>query len=428
MTLIILFTIYLGLFFLGCPVSFAMAIASSITIMILGIPAQVVVQNMIKGVESFGLLAIPFFILAANIMNEAGITKRIFSFSNAAVGWIKGGLGHVNILASMIFAGISGAATADAAGLGLIEMKAMNEAGYDKEFSAAITASSSMLGPIIPPSIVLVVYGYIADVSIGRLFLAGIFPGILAGFLLMVMVYLLASFKIYKIPEAQRFDLNDFKKKLKYGIAGIVAPIIILTGITTGIVTPTESGILASVYSLIVWFIYEKSIPFKKIIKVLKETVISSSLVLFLISTATPLVWVITKERVVVIMSENMLKLTDSPVVLLILINILLLFAGCVLNQLPALLILVPVLHPIALQMGMDPVHFGLMMVFNLMIGMITPPFGVGLFIVSAIADVPIDRLARAAFPFFIALLIALILIAYIPSISLFLPNLLFGN
>lgn len=428
MTLIILFTIYLGLFFLGCPVSFAMAIASSITIMILGIPAQVVVQNMIKGVESFGLLAIPFFILAANIMNEAGITKRIFSFSNAAVGWIKGGLGHVNILASMIFAGISGAATADAAGLGLIEMKAMNEAGYDKEFSAAITASSSMLGPIIPPSIVLVVYGYIADVSIGRLFLAGIFPGILAGFLLMVMVYLLASFKIYKIPEAQRFDLNDFKKKLKYGIAGIVAPIIILTGITTGIVTPTESGILASVYSLIVWFIYEKSIPFKKIIKVLKETVISSSLVLFLISTATPLVWVITKERVVVIMSENMLKLTDSPVVLLMLINILLLFAGCVLNQLPALLILVPVLHPIALQMGMDPVHFGLMMVFNLMIGMITPPFGVGLFIVSAIADVPIDRLARAAFPFFIALLIALILIAYIPSISLFLPNLLFGN
>lgn len=428
MTLIILFTIYLGLFFLGCPVSFAMAIASSITIMILGIPAQVVVQNMIKGVESFGLLAIPFFILAANIMNEAGITKRIFSFSNAAVGWIKGGLGHVNILASMIFAGISGAATADAAGLGLIEMKAMNEAGYDKEFSAAITASSSMLGPIIPPSIVLVVYGYIADVSIGRLFLAGIFPGILAGFLLMVMVYLLASFKIYKIPEAQRFDLNDFKKKLKYGIAGIVAPIIILTGITTGIVTPTESGILASVYSLIVWFIYEKSIPFKKIVKVLKETVISSSLVLFLISTATPLVWVITKERVVVIMSENMLKLTDSPVVLLMLINILLLFAGCVLNQLPALLILVPVLHPIALQMGMDPVHFGLMMVFNLMIGMITPPFGVGLFIVSAIADVPIDRLARAAFPFFIALLIALILIAYIPSISLFLPNLLFGN
>lgn len=428
MTLIILFIIYLGLFFLGCPVSFAMVIASLITIMILGIPAQVVVQNMIKGVESFTLLAIPFFILAANIMNEAGITTRIFNFSNAAVGWIKGGLGHVNILASMIFAGISGAATADAAGLGLIEMRAMNEAGYDKEFSAAITASSSMLGPIIPPSIVLIVYGYIADVSIGRLFLAGIFPGILTGFLLMVMVYLLASFKIYKIPESQRFNLNDFIEKLKYGITGVIAPIIILTGIITGIVTPTESGILASVYSLSVWFIYEKSIPLKRIIKVLKETVISSSLVLFLISTATPLVWVITKERIVVIISENMLKLTDSPVVLLILINILLLFAGCILNQLPALLILVPVLHPIALQMGMDPVHFGLMMVFNLMIGMITPPFGVGLFIVSAIADVPIDRLARASVPFFIALVMALILIAYIPSISLFLPNLLFGN
>ena len=425
MSILILFGVYLGLFFSGIPISFAMGISGIISLLMLDMPMRVLIQNMLRGVESFEILAIPFFILAANIMNEAGITEKIFNFAKSAVGWITGGLGHVNVLASMIFAGISGAATADAAGLGLIEMRAMKDAGYDESFSAGITASSSMLGPIIPPSIVMVVYGHIANVSIGKLFFAGILPGIVGGLLLMSTIYILAKTTV-ELPKPEKFNLKGFFITLKDGIAGIGAPIIILSGILFGFVTPTEAGILASIYAIIIWLIYDGKSIIKDIPEVLKKTVVSSSLVVFLLCTATPIVWVLTRERAVVKAANLILSLTNNPMIFLIIINLFLILAGCILNQLPALLILVPVLHPLAVQMGLNPVHFGVLMVFNLMIGMITPPFGVGLYILAAISDVPIAKIIRACVPFFIALVVALLLISYIPALTLYLPNIIF--
>lgn len=416
------------LFLIGTPVSFSMGLAALVGLSIRGAPLRVLPQQIIAGIESFQMLAVPFFILAAQIMNAGEVTERLFDFANELIGWVRGGLAYVNVLASMIFAGISGAAVADASGLGLVEIKAMKDAGFDDTFAVAVTASSSMIGPIIPPSIIMIIYGHIAGISIASLFLAGILPGILAGLLLMFFIYILVVTGRVKGGRTHKISIKRILKSFYKNFLVLLLPPLLLWSIISGIVTPTEAGVLASIYSFILSCLYRGTDFLKEMPNVLLTTMKNTGVILFIVGTTTALVWVLTREQTAIFISRYFFALSDNKYVILILINIFLLVVGAMLNQIPALLIVVPLLSPMSLPLGIHPVHFGLIVVFNLMIGMITPPFGMGLYIMSSITDVPIHKVINACLPFLIPLLVALALVTYIPFLSLWLPTLLLWN
>lgn len=422
---LILFTTFFFLIILGVPVTFSIGIATLFGFIFGGYPLQVIGQIVTVGVQDFTLLAIPFFLLAGNIMNNMGLTKRIFNFARMIVGHIRGGLGHVNILASMIFAGISGSATADCAALGVIEMKAMNEAGYRRPFSAAITLASSTVGPIIPPSIGFIIYAVIAKVSVAKLFVAGLLPGAVMGLGLMVTVYFLSVTGREICPIENKKSLKEIFLSLKDSILAIIAPLIILIGMVGGIVTPTEAGLIAVVYSSLVAVIY-KEFKFSELPKILTETILTTSHIFILIAIAKVMGHLIIHERLPYLLANAMISFSTNRLVILSMITIFLLMVGCVMSGTAALIIIIPIFVPVVQSLGVDLVYFGVLQEIALVIGIATPPVGIGLYIVAEIANLPIEEVVKSTLPFLGTLILVLLVIILIPQVVLFLPNLFF--
>jgi len=417
--------IFLIIIALRVPVTIAMGVSGLAGLLWMGnIPLVVLPQQMGTGFYSFELLAVPFYIMAAEIMNQGKMTHKIFDFAQDAVGWISGGLAHVNILASMIFAGISGAMAADAAGLGKVEYEAMKNAGYRKPFAAAVSLASAVVGPIIPPSIMMIIYAVIAGVSVGKQLLAGLVPGVLIGLILMIYVYFIAKTKREKCPISAKPTMNKLSRSFLSALPAMLTPVIILVGITSGIVSPTEAGVMACIYCFVISFM-SKGLTIIDIKPILIRTMRSSCLIMFIIGISMIMGWIVTRERVSVHLLEWALQLTENKYLLLIIINMFILIVGCIIETAPALLIVGPVLMPIITAIGIDPIHFGVILVFNLLIGMITPPVGLGLYIMCAVTKVRYESLVRASLPFFIPLILALLVITFFPPLSTFLPNLL---
>ncbi|HHW02561.1 MAG TPA: TRAP transporter large permease [Thermoanaerobacterales bacterium] len=423
MEILIIFSIMLILMALKVPVAFSMATSATVALLLKGVPLMLVPQRMFTALDSFPLLAIPLFIFVGQAMNTGGITDKIFNFARVYVRHIKGSLGHVNVIASIIFAGMSGSAVADTSGLGLVEIKAMNEDGFDPEFSAAITAASSTIGPIIPPSIPLVIYAVIAEQSVGRLFLGGVIPGLLMGLALMVYVYVISKKRGYKVePRA------TFKERINATIAAIpslLTPVLLLSGIVFGIVTPTEGAAIAAIYALFLGFIIHKELTLKDLYKMLLSTASSTATILIIISSASIITWVILSSDMPAIVAKTIFSVTNNKYLILFIVNIILLILGCFMEGTSIIMIMVPVLLPIMKMLNVDLVHFGVFLVLNVMIGLITPPVGMCLYIVSKIAGISFERTSKAIIPFIIALIVVLFLITYVPEFVTFLPNLI---
>ena len=458
--------LFLFLMASGLPVAIAMAGSSLIYILISGdLPGFAVVHRMIGGIDSFPLLAVPFFILAGNLMNNAGITNRIYNFALALVGWLKGGLGHVNVIGSVIFAGMSGTAIADAAGLGTIEIKAMKDHGYDLEFAVGVTAASATLGPIIPPSLPFVIYAMMANVSVGALFLAGILPGLLMAVLMMLTVAYFAhkngwggdvQFEWARVSKAlietavvivwplAVYGLVQAGLQPQLTVAGalivlfaadryfsfqavlpIMTPVLLIGGMTTGLFTPTEGAIAACVWAMVLGLAWYRTLSWKMFVKVCLDTVETTSTVMFIVAAASIFGWMLTATGVTSAIASWVLGFTKEPWVFLALANVLMLFVGCFLEPTAAITILVPILLPIARQLGVDPVHFGLVMVLNLMIGLLHPPMGMVLFVLARVAKLSLERTTIAILPWLVPLLVSLVILTYVPAIVLWLPRMM---
>ena len=455
---------FLVLMLVGAPVAVSMATASLLYLVFYGVaPDIIAAQRMIAGVESFPLLAVPFFILAGNLMNTAGVTGRIYSFALAVVGWMKGGLAQVNIIGSVVFAGMSGAALADAAGIGTIEIKAMRDHGYPVEAAVGVTAASSTVGPIFPPSIPFVIYGMMANVSIGALFMAGILPGIVMMVLMMITVAIFAyrrgwgsdtpfSWRRLFAASAEVLVVAAFPVAvylltlagLSLNVAVLVAlvalvaldwwfdfsavmalmtPVILIGGMTMGWFTPTEAAVAAVIWSLFLGLVRYRSMTLRSLAKASFDTIETTASVLFIVTAASIFAWLLTVSQAAQLFSDAMFSLTDNKWVFLILVNILLLIVGCFLDTIAAITILVPILMPILARFDVDPVHFGLILTLNLMIGLLTPPVGVVMFVLSRISGLSVERTTMAILPWMVPLLIALMIITFVPAVSLWLPT-----
>lgn len=420
MALTLMFVILFVLLIAGAPVAVALGVSSLFFISTSGMPSLVVLHNMVNGINSFPLIAVPFFIMAGHLMNTAGITTKIFTFARATVGWMHGGLGHVNVGASVIFAGMSGAAVADAGGLGNIEIKAMREAGYDSDFSVGITAASSTIGPIIPPSLPLVVYGVIADTSIGQLFAAGLIPGLIMALALMVMVGFYSRVRNY--PRDDRFSIGVFVRTFFDALLPLFTPILIVGGILSGIFTPTEAAIAAVVYSLVLGILVYRTLNLNRILKVSMDTIETTASIMMIVAASAIFAWILTANQVAQLFARELLELTQNPTMILLIIMVIVLVVGCFMETIAAITILTPVLLPVAVQIGVDPVHFGIILILNLMIGLLTPPVGMVLYVLSKVADVPFERCVMATLPFLVPLLVVLLMLTFIPQFSLWLP------
>lgn len=424
MNAVILLGSLILLIIMKVPVPVAMGISTVLVFISGGYPFYVFSQVLITSANSWSLLAVPFFIIAGSIMNEVGVTDRLFTFARACVGHIRGGLAHVNVLASMIFAGISGSSVADAAGLGKIELKAMDDAGYDRKLSVGITAASCVVGPIIPPSILFVLYGVIAQVSIAKLFLAGLVPGVLIGVSLMVTCYVLAVKYPDKFPREQRATLGEFSSALKHGILAVIAPVLILLGMTSGLISPTEAGAGATVYSLFLGIVY-KSLRPRVVWGAVKESMVQAAHAMLLVALAGVMGFILTFERVPHLIAEVIGRTITSPVMILIVVNLLLLVIGCFMSATASLIILTPILLPLMRSIGVDPIHFGVMITYGLTIGVVTPPVGVALYILTDLSGLKFEDTVRGTAPFLIPLVISLVIITAFPRLTLWLPSLM---
>jgi TRAP-type C4-dicarboxylate transport system permease large subunit len=452
----------------GVPIAIAMCIASLLYIWMSGlIPPLTVIHRMVGGVDSFPLLAVPFFILAGNLMNSAGITNRIYDFALALVGWLKGGLGHVNVVGSVIFAGMSGTAIADAGGIGTIEIKAMRDHGYPTEFAVGITAASATLGPIIPPSLPMVIYGVQANASIGKLFAGGFIPGALMALFMMALVSYYAHIRKYGADVAFSWPrmgrafvelgaivavslalyflwsndtLGGF---VRFGIPlvavmiadkvfkfdafmALLTPIILIGGMASGLFTPTEAAVAAAAWALFLGFIWYRTLNWRMLIKISMDTIETTAVVLFIVASASIFAWVLTTTQVTDAIAAWVLSISSEPWVFLLLANVFLLFVGCFMETIAAITILVPVFMPIIAKLGIDPVHFGLVMVLNLMIGLMTPPVGMVLFILQKVSGLSFEQTVKAVLPWIWPLLATLALITYVPQVVLWLPGILY--
>lgn len=426
MGLIILFASLFILMALRVPIAFSLALSSFAYILYSGLPPVLLMHNMVNGMDSFPLLAIPFFILAGALMNSAGITARIFGFARAIVGWMHGGLGHVNVGASIIFAGMSGAAVADAGGLGAIEIKAMREAGYDDDFSVGVTAASSTIGPIIPPSLPLVIFGVMASVSIGKLFVAGIIPGLLMALSLSAMIWWMSRKRDY--PRDVSFSPTVIATRFKAAFLPLMTPVIIVGGIVSGAFTPTEAAIGAAAYALFLGTIVYRTLSVRKLAVISLETIETTAAIMMIVGAASVFAWILTANQVAAQFAEFVLSFTDSKAVVLLLIMAVVLIVGLFMETIAAISILVPVLMPVAAQFGIDPVHLGIIVILNLMLGLLTPPVGMVLFVLSRVSKVPFEQCVRATLPFLIPLIGVLLLLTFVPSLVLWLPELLYGS
>ncbi|MEI4768702.1 TRAP transporter large permease [Psychrobacillus sp. FJAT-51614] len=422
MMALLLFLSFIALIFLGVPVAFSLGLSSLFYLFLNDIPLTIIPQKMFGGLNSFVLLCIPGFILAGNLMNAGGITDRIIHFANNFIGHIRGGLGLANVGSSMGFAGISGTALADVSSIGAILIPAMKKEGYGAGFSAAVTASSSTVGPIIPPSLPMIIVGTLASVSIGDLFLAGALPGVLLGLGLMIPTYIISVKRNY--PKGERKSLKQIGKSFTGAFWALFMTVIILFGILGGYFTPTEASIIAVLYAFVVGIFIYKELPIKKIPSIMLDSMTSTASIMLLVGFANLFGWIMVSEQIPQLVADVILGISNNPIIVILLINILLLFVGTFMETIAALVILFPVLLPVAVNIGMDPVHFGVMMVLNLVIGLITPPVGVCLFVASQIGKVSIGKTTRELLPFLGVSLIVLLLVAYVPQITLFLPSL----
>jgi tripartite ATP-independent transporter DctM subunit len=417
---------FIFLLVMRVPIIMAMGTAVLATVAAAGFTSELYIlpRHVADGVENASLLAVPFFIMAGNLMNAVGMTDKIFNFATLLVGHFRAGLAQVNVLASMIFAGISGSAVADIAGLGTVEVKAMKDRGYPVEFAGALTVATAVIGPIIPPSISLVIYGFLADTSVGRLFLGGIIPGILIGISLMLWNRFLAI--RHDFPREPRATLRQVGNHAVDGIAALVAPGIILGAIVTGYTTATEAGVLACAYSLLLGTLY-RTLNLKKLVKALTDTTKVTTMIMMIVGFSHVMGWLLAIEQIPQAMAEAVLLTTTDRNVFLLLMIFFLLAIGCVVEGVPAKLILIPILIPIVDQFGIDRVHFGLIIVYALLLGLATPPMGVGIYIMVGITGKPFEVLTMAFLPFMVPLVIVLFMITYIPQLTLWLPNLVMG-
>ncbi|MFK0385713.1 TRAP transporter large permease [Rhizobium sp. RM] len=455
---------FLLLLIIGTPVAVSMAVSSLLYLVIYDVaPDIIAAQRMIAGVESFPLIAVPFFILAGNLMNIAGVTSRIYRFALALVGWMKGGLAQVNIIGSVVFSGMSGTALADAAGIGTIEIKAMKDHGYPVEAAVGVTAASATLGPIFPPSLPFVIYGMMANASIGALFMAGIIPGVVMTVLMMLTVYVFAKRKgwgsdtpfelkqllsasmevviVLAFPVAVYLMIVaglSINVAVLLGLVVLVAldwyydfsavmalmtPVLLIGGMTMGWFTPTEAAVAAVLWSLFLGLVRYRTMTFKTLSKATFDTIETTASVLFIVTAASIFAWLLTVSQAAQLFSDFMFSMTSNWWTFLIIVNILLLVVGAFLDTIAAISILVPILMPVAARYGIDPVHLGLIVTLNLMIGLLTPPVGMVLFVLSRISKMSVERTTLAILPWMIPLFIALALITFIPAVTLWLPT-----
>ncbi len=417
--------IWLGLMVVGMPIFLSMGFACLAYLWANGEILLSIPQRLSATANSFPLLAAPFFMLTGMAMNTAGITKRIYDFAECLAGRFRGGLAHVNVIGSVIFAGMSGSAVADAAGLGTIEIKAMTDEGYPLDFSAAVTAASATIGPIIPPSVPLLIYGVIADVSIGRLFAGGFIPGLLMAAALMVMIRWMATKRGFGAHQAP--TLREFALKTRKAFLSLMTPVILFGGMMAGVFTPTEAAFVAAVYALALGLFVYREISWRELPRIFLNTVETNASVLMLVMTASLMGYVLARAQVPQQLGSWLLGTTRNPLLILLMLNVFLLIVGCFMEALAALIILIPVFMPVIKAVGIDPVHFGLVVVLNLMIGTLTPPVGIVLFVVARVAKLPFEQVTRATAPFLVPLVVVLILITVFPELVLFLPRVIFG-
>jgi len=422
-----IFAVLIGLIMIGLPIAVSMGLTAVIFFVVLGevdvlcmVPAR-----MYSSTTGFPLLAIPFFILVGQLMNTGGMTQRIFRLAQNMVGHIKGGLAHVNVVNSMIFAGMSGAAVADAAGIGMVEMEAMTKAGFSRRFSGAVTAASSTVGPIIPPSIPFVIFGSLTGTSIGRLFLGGFIPGFIMGIAMMITVYIISDRRGY--PRERRATLREFFISAMDAWSALACPVIIIGGIITGIFTPTEASVVAAIYALIVTLIVYKEITFEDLPRIFWESLEHTVRVLFIISAAGIFGWLLIHQRVPEAVIKGLMALSHNPWMILLILNIILLVLGCFMEGISIMILTIPIFMPLVSKIGIDPVHFGVVMTLNLMIGLLTPPVGMVLYAVASVGKVPLWELAAELKWYIFALMVSLFLITFIPGLVTWVPNLVMG-
>ena len=422
----ILFISFVGLMMVRVPISMAIGASVLLAIFFADTPINLLILplQVVEGLDNSALLAVPFFIMAGNLMNAVGMTDKIFDFATALIGHFRAGLAQVNVLASLMFAGVSGAAVADCAGLGTVEVKAMRERGYPSDFAAALTVASSVVGPIIPPSIPLVIYGFITGTSIGRLFLAGIVPGLLIAASLMIYNRLIAGPRNF--PREPKAPVREIGKRAISGIAALVAPAIILVAILTGFTTATEAGVLACAYSLLLGLFY-RTLNWKNLRTAITDTMVMTTVVMLIVGFSQAMGWLLAFEQVPQAMAGAVLFVTESKYLFLLLLIAFLLVIGLFVEGVPAMLILVPMLLPVVQQYGIDPVHFGLIFTYAVLIGIATPPMGIGLYVMVEVSGVPFERIAIAVLPMLLPLIVILFLVTYVPGLSLWLPNLIMG-
>jgi C4-dicarboxylate transporter DctM subunit len=422
-----IFAVLLALIMLGLPVAVSMGLTSVLFFIVLGESYVLIMvpQRMYSSTTSFTLLAIPFFILTGNLMNTGGMTHRIFRFCQNLVGNVRGGLGHVNVVQSMIFAGMSGSAIADAGGVGMVAMESMVKAGFGRAFSGAVTAASSTIGPVIPPSIPFVIFGSMTGVSVGRLFLGGFIPGFIMGIGMMVTVYFIARKRNY--PRGEKVSFRVLVASAFGAWTSYLAPIIIIGGILTGIFTPTEASVVASIYAIGISFLVYRELGLIDLANILWVTLQQTVRVLFIISAAGLFGWLLIRQRVPEAVIKGLLELSDNPTVILLVINLILLLLGCFMEAISVMLLTIPIFMPLVVKLGIDPVHFGVMMTFNLMIALLTPPVGMVIYTVASVGRVPLWQLASEVKWYVIAFLVGLALIVFVPGLVTWIPNAMMG-
>lgn len=417
---------FVVLLLLKFPITFTLFISSVFTAMFLKIPLLSIVQRTVSGVNSFSLLAIPFFILAGEIMGRGGISRRLVEFSNAIVGRVRGGLAQVNVLASMFFGGISGSAVADVSSIGTMLIPMMVEKGYDDDYAVAVTVTSSCQGVIIPPSHNMIIFSLAAGggVSVGKLFLGGIVPGVLLGVALMVVSYVIAVKRNY--PKEEKYGLKKTLKVSRDAFLGLFTVIIIIGGVVSGVFTATESAAVAVVYAFIITFLVYREISIKELPKILMHALRTLAMVMSLIAAASAFGWLLAFLRIPQAVTTALLSISDNPVVLLLLINLMLLILGAIMDMAPLIIIVTPILFPVVVgQLGMNEIQFGIMLILNLAIGLCTPPVGSALFVGSAIGKISIEKATKAMLPFYISMIVVLLLVTFFSPLTMSLPNMM---
>lgn len=424
MAVLLLLGSFVILLLLRVPIALTLAVSSLITGLYLGIDLAALVQRMIGGVNSFSLIAIPFFILAGEIMNEGGISRRLINLANVLIGKIRGGLALVNVITSTFFGGISGSSLADVSSLGSVLIPMMKKSGYDDDYSVSVTVASATQGVIIPPSHNMIIYSTAAGgVSVGALFMGGIIPGLILGVALMALTYLIAKKRNY--PKGEAVKKEEIPKIIREGLLGLFTAVIIMGGIISGWFTATESAAIGALYAFIITFFVYRDIPLKRFRVILYRTFRTLSMVMFLIAASSGFGWLLALLKVPAMATDALLAISPNDITTLLLINLILLLLGMVMDMAPLILIATPILLPIAVSIGMDPVQFGVLLVLNLGIGLITPPVGSVLFVGSAIGKVSIEKVSKSMLPFYAVMILVLLLVTFIPSLVLYLPSIL---